>query len=93
MKMIEDRFNRIYKYPWTFLNDEPFTEEFVNHTTRIASGEVQHGLIPHDQWSIPEWIDQDKFRSSMKDFSDRNIIYGGSESYRHSKSTPSCLCE
>ena len=28
MKQLEDRFNRNYNYPWVFLNDEPFTEEF-----------------------------------------------------------------
>lgn len=25
---IEDRFNRKYRYPYVFLNEEPFTEEF-----------------------------------------------------------------
>ena len=29
MRSLEDRFNRDYKYPWVFLNDEPFTEEFM----------------------------------------------------------------
>lgn len=28
MQSLEDRFNSQYKYPWIFLNDEPFTEEF-----------------------------------------------------------------
>lgn len=28
VRQIEDRFNRNYRYPWVFLNDEPFTEEF-----------------------------------------------------------------
>ena len=28
MKQLEDRFNKNYNYPWVFLNDEPFTEEF-----------------------------------------------------------------
>lgn len=27
IRMIEDRFNRRYHYPWTFMNDEPFTED------------------------------------------------------------------
>jgi hypothetical protein len=27
MRQIEDRFNKNYKYPWTFLNDDIFTEE------------------------------------------------------------------
>lgn len=28
MKQLEDRFNKKFNYPWVFLNDEPFTEEF-----------------------------------------------------------------
>ena len=28
VRSIEDRFNRDYHYPYVFLNDEPFTDEF-----------------------------------------------------------------
>lgn len=28
VKQLEERFNRKYHYPWVFLNDEPFSEEF-----------------------------------------------------------------
>jgi len=28
VKSMEDRFNRRYNYPWVFLNDDDFTEEF-----------------------------------------------------------------
>ena len=28
VRQLEDRFNRRYHYPWVFLNEEPFTEEF-----------------------------------------------------------------
>lgn len=27
MRNVEDRFNRKFHYPWTFLNDKPFTKE------------------------------------------------------------------
>ncbi len=30
MRYLEDRFNKRYKYPWTFLNDVPFTKEVCN---------------------------------------------------------------
>ncbi|KAA8911544.1 nucleotide-diphospho-sugar transferase [Sphaerosporella brunnea] len=83
MKDIEDRFNRHYRYPWTFFNDEPFSEEFKLHTSRMASGEVQYGLIPKEHWSLPTNIDEKKFREKMKEMADKKIIYGGSESYRH----------
>lgn len=29
MRQFEDRFNSKYNYPWVFLNDEPFTEQFI----------------------------------------------------------------
>ena len=28
VRSIEDRFNRNYRYPYVFLNDEPFTDDF-----------------------------------------------------------------
>jgi alpha 1,2-mannosyltransferase len=28
MKQMEDRFNKKYNYPWIFLNEEPFTDNF-----------------------------------------------------------------
>jgi alpha 1,2-mannosyltransferase len=28
MKQMEDRFNKKYNYPYVFLNEEPFTDEF-----------------------------------------------------------------
>ncbi|KAI5850217.1 nucleotide-diphospho-sugar transferase [Morchella snyderi] len=83
MKQIEDRFNRNYHYPWTFLNDEPFTEEFRNHTTRMASGATEYGLIPENEWSMPEWISEDKFQETIKSMSEKNVIYGDSRTYRH----------
>jgi hypothetical protein len=28
VRQLEDRFNHKYNYPWIFLNDEPFSDEF-----------------------------------------------------------------
>ncbi|KAK9464526.1 nucleotide-diphospho-sugar transferase [Lipomyces arxii] len=83
MRMIEDRFNRKYRYPWTFLNDEPFTEEFINFTTGMASGKTQYGLIGIEQWSMPEHIDLQKVQANMETMVAKNVIYAGSMSYRH----------
>jgi alpha 1,2-mannosyltransferase len=29
MKELEDRFNKVFQYPWIFLSEEPFSDEFV----------------------------------------------------------------
>lgn len=31
MKQAEDRFNKEFRYPWVFLNEEPFNEEFIKY--------------------------------------------------------------
>ncbi|EPS39097.1 hypothetical protein H072_7120 [Dactylellina haptotyla CBS 200.50] len=83
MKQIEDRFNHRWHYPWVFLNDVPFTEEFVRETTKRASGPTEYGLIPEQHWSVPPEIDQVKMRAAMKKMEEDRVIYGGSLSYRH----------
>jgi alpha 1,2-mannosyltransferase len=83
MRQIEDRFNRNYHYPWVFLNDEPFTQEFRMMTKGMASGDVEYGLIDKDEWSTPPWIDTEKAQHAMQEMVDKDIIYGGSVSYRY----------
>jgi alpha 1,2-mannosyltransferase len=29
VREVEDRFNRKYSYPWVFLNEQPFSDEFI----------------------------------------------------------------
>jgi alpha 1,2-mannosyltransferase len=43
IRQIEDRFNRKYHYPWIFLNDVPFTQEFKDIVDGLISGEVKFG--------------------------------------------------
>lgn len=83
MRYLEDRFNHRYNYPWVFLNDEPFTEEFKRLTRAMTQGKVHYGLVPKEHWGYPEWIDQNIAAEARKIMESRNIIYGRSESYRH----------
>ncbi|KAL6719255.1 alpha 1,2-mannosyltransferase 2.4.1 [Lecanora helva] len=83
IRAVEDRFNRNYHYDWVFLNDKPFDDQFKKVTTALVSGKTRYGLIPKEQWSFPEWIDQDKARKVREDMAERKIIYGDSTSYRH----------
>lgn len=43
IQQIEDRFNRHYHYPWIFLNEVPFTQEFIDVTSKLISGETEYG--------------------------------------------------
>lgn len=35
VRELEDKFNRKYKYPWTFLNEEPFSDDFKKYVAAI----------------------------------------------------------
>lgn len=83
MRSLEDRFNNMYQYTWTFLNDVPFTEEFIKATTLMASGKTQYGLVPSEDWDRPSSIDETKFEENLKKATEDGVLYGNSKSYRN----------
>lgn len=83
MKQMEDRFNHWAHYDYVFLNDEPFTDEFKEHTQRLTNAKCQYGLIDHDHWVQPEWIDEDKATKAREDMVRKKVIYGHSVTYRN----------
>ena len=83
IREVEDRFNHKYHYDWVFLNDDDFTEEFKQVTSKFVSGKTSYGKIPKEHWGYPEWIDQGKASEARAQMQRDGIIYGWSESYRH----------
>ena len=83
IRQVEDRFNRNYHYDWVFLNDEPFSEDFKATISALTSGVAKFGVIPQEHWSYPEWIDKEKAALAREEMARKQIIYGGSETYRH----------
>ncbi|KAM9924725.1 hypothetical protein OXX59_004334 [Metschnikowia pulcherrima] len=81
MRSLEDRFNRHYKYPWVFLNDVPFDDDFIDQTTAMASGKTYYELIPAKDWNPPPHIDMKRLDDNIA--SSQHIIYGFSKSYRN----------
>jgi alpha 1,2-mannosyltransferase len=80
IKQLEDRFNDQYKYPYIFLNNVNFTEEFKDTIKIYTNAEVKFGIIPKEHWSIPSWIDQSKMK---KNWAEADYPYHDLESYRH----------
>lgn len=80
---IEDKFNKEYKYPYVFLNDVEFTDEFKKKVSEKISTTVEFGKLNDEEWGYPKWIDKNKAEQSRKELEEKGIIYGGSESYRH----------
>ncbi|THU91143.1 glycosyltransferase family 15 protein [Dendrothele bispora CBS 962.96] len=83
MKQMEDRFNKKFQYPYVFLNEQPFSDDFKNRVTGLTDAQVQFGLIPPDHWYQPKWIDEEKATAARADMVKNNVIYGGSVPYRN----------
>lgn len=43
----------------------------------LASGPVYFGLIPHDHWYQPDWIDEQKAEAARNELVEKGVIYGG----------------
>lgn len=84
LRNFEDRFNKKYHYPYVFLNNEEFDQQFTKHIRHVLgpTRSVQFGRVPVEHWSYPEWIDQERAAKARAEMASKGVIYGGSESYR-----------
>jgi len=83
IQSVEDRFNSKRGYPWVFLNDVPFSEEFIRRTRSAVSGDAMYDVIPREQWHQPDSIDEAQAalrRIRMKVF---KVAYADSVQYRN----------
>lgn len=83
MKQMEDRFNKHYNYPYVFLNEEPFSDDFKNLVSGLTNAKVEFGLIPRDHWYQPDSIDEKKAEAARNEMQRNQVIYGGSVPYRN----------
>ncbi|KAJ7717048.1 glycosyltransferase family 15 protein [Mycena metata] len=83
VSQMQDKFNKHCNYPWVFLNEEPFTEDFKREMTNLTNGSVSFGLIPREHWFQPAWIDEDLARAGRDKMVAQDIIYAESVPYRN----------
>ncbi|CAO3621706.1 unnamed protein product [Cunninghamella echinulata] len=88
VRQFEERFNHKFQYPYIFLNEEPFTEDFKHYVNLIIGPDrkVEYGLVDKTtMWSYPNFIDQERAAKSRKIMAslDPEVPYANSESYRH----------
>ncbi|KAE9396066.1 glycosyltransferase family 15 protein [Gymnopus androsaceus JB14] len=83
MKQMEDRFNKKFRYPYVFLNEEEFSESFKSRITELTNAKVEFGLIPREHWYQPDSIDEEKASAARQSMVKNNVIYGGSVPYRN----------
>ncbi|KAG9048688.1 alpha 1,2-mannosyltransferase 2.4.1 [Tulasnella sp. UAMH 9824] len=79
----EDRFNKKFGYPYVFLNDEPYEPDFIKYTSEVISTTAEYGVIPHDHWHQPKWIDEDRATAARKKLEAQDVMYADSVPYRN----------
>ncbi|CAM9019812.1 unnamed protein product [Wickerhamomyces anomalus] len=52
MKSLERHFNQWFGYPYVFLNDEEFNEEFKIGVKNYTMANVEFGVISPDHWKF-----------------------------------------
>lgn len=45
IRQIEERFNKKFNYPYVFLNDDYFTDDFVEETSALTSAQTNYGKV------------------------------------------------
>jgi len=84
LRNLEETFNRWFSYPITFLNDEPWSEEFkAVLSSNVTSGKLEFVQIPKGLWGFPPNFDVEGARKSFKAQANKGILYAGMESYHH----------
>lgn len=81
IKSVERHFNRWYHYPYVFLNDGDFDDNFKEAVRNHTSGEVEFGKVGPDMWGFPDWIDPKVASEGIAKQGDAAVMYGGLESY------------
>nr|NP_595614.2 putative alpha-1,2-mannosyltransferase Omh5 [Schizosaccharomyces pombe]Q96WW1.2 RecName: Full=O-glycoside alpha-1,2-mannosyltransferase homolog 5 [Schizosaccharomyces pombe 972h-]CAC37498.2 alpha-1,2-mannosyltransferase Omh5 (predicted) [Schizosaccharomyces pombe] len=79
MNSIERRFNRHFKYPYVFLNDEPFTTEFKKAVKDATDSSIQFGVLDDELWNFPKDVDKDMIDESIAE--QVGVVYANFPSY------------
>lgn len=83
IKQFERLFNNKFEYPYTFLNDEPFTEKFMNRVRTFTNAKVEFVHIPPALWNKPSSIDNAKEKGAMDKLEKENVAYAKKASYHN----------
>ncbi|KAI9477013.1 nucleotide-diphospho-sugar transferase [Coemansia mojavensis] len=79
IRQIEDRFNARHNYPYIFVNDVEFTDEFKHGVRDLTRAQVHFGTLDNDSWKVPEWIDPEQYALVKKT---AQYPHGEKDSYR-----------
>lgn len=51
--------------------------DLLRRIEELTESTVKYGLIPHEDWVQPDWIDEEKAKAARQGMIKDNVIYGG----------------
>ena len=82
IKQFDKQLNHKYNYPYVLINDQEFTDEFKNKIRKNTNSVVEFGIIPSEQWKIPEWINMKELEIRLNTTL-KTLRYGTQMNYHH----------
>lgn len=83
LRSFEKQFNAKFKYPYTFINDEPFTDKFKEKIRKYTDAPINFVHIPAEIWNKPEFIDEEREQKAMDKLEELNVAYAKKASYHN----------
>lgn len=83
IRSFENKFNGKFKYPYTFLNDQPFTDRFKEKIRKYTDAPMEFVQIPPELWNKPDFVDLTREREAMDRLEQLNVAYAKKASYHN----------
>lgn len=83
IKRFERKFNSKFNYPYTFINDQPFTDRFKKRMRKFTSAKINYVTIPKELWDKPSSIDVTRETRAMNLMKNHNVAYAQKGSYHN----------
>ena len=83
IRRFEDRFNRKFGYPYTFVNDKPFTDDFKDRMHQLTNAPCEFATIPSELWDKPSNINIEAETNAMRKLHLQNVVYALKQSYHN----------
>ena len=83
LENFEERFNSKYNYPYVFLNDKEFTDEFKERLNKVTRNNAKYGKVKSVDWDMPNTIDISRAEKYWKEMMTKNIPYADRISYHN----------
>lgn len=80
---IELKFNSKFQYPYTFINEQPFSNKFKDKIRSLTKAEINFAHIPHHIWRKPFDINGEREKEGIEYLLLEDVAYSDVESYHN----------